>query len=157
MDGSVLVWDFEGNLVHRLVGHMGIVDDIDIDPSGKMVTSVSRDFTMKVFSLDDGKMLHSVSLGRRSPKAVCFFDPQTVVVTNYWGQLLRVDLETEKTLWRSIGKNGISAITRSGDHLVASCYDGAAYLVRSDDLSVQNTLRGMTQQRLQPSVLFDVP
>jgi WD40 repeat protein len=154
VDGSVLVWDFEGNLVHRLVGHMGIVDDIDIDPSGKMVTSVSRDFTMKVFSLDDGKMLHSVSLGRRSPKAVCFFDPHTVIVTNYWGQLLRVDLETGKMLWSSIGKNGISAITRSGDHVAASCYDGAAYLVRSDDLSVQNALRGTTQQRLQPSALI---
>jgi WD40 repeat protein len=154
VDGSVLAWNFEGNLVHRMIGHMGIVDDLDIDPSGKMVTSVSRDFTMKVFSLDDGKMLHSVSLGRRSPKAVCFFDPQTVIVTNYWGQLLRVDLETEKTLWRSVGKNGISSIARCGDHVVASCYDGAAYLVRSDDLSVQNTLRGMTQQRLQPSALI---
>jgi WD40 repeat protein len=154
VDGSVLAWDFEGNLVHRMIGHMGIVDDLDIDPSGTMVTSVSRDFTMKVFSLDDGKMLHSVSLGRRSPKAVCFFDSQTVIVTNYWGQLLRVDLETEKTLWRSIGKNGISSISRCGDHVVASCYDGAAYLVRSDDLSVQNTLRGMTQQRLQPSALI---
>jgi len=153
VDGSVLVWDFEGNLIHRMVGHMGIVDDVDIDPSGKMVTSVSRDFTIKVFSMDDGRMLHSLSLGRRSPKAVCFFDPQTVIVTNYWGELLRFDLETETSLTRQIAKNGISSISRCGNGVVVSSYDGAAYLVRSDDLSVQNTLRGMTQ-RLQPSALI---
>jgi len=153
VDGSVLAWDFEGNLIQRMLGHMGIADDVDIDPSGEMVSSVSRDFTMKVFSLDDGKMIHSVSLGRRSPKAVCFFDPQTVIVTNYWGSLLRIDLESEKTLTRPIAKNGISSIARCGDSVVVSSYDGAAYLVRADDLSVQNTLRGMTQ-RLQPSALI---
>lgn len=153
VDGSVLAWDFEGNLIHRMVGHMGIVDDIDIDPSGKMLTSVSRDFTMKVFGLADGKLLHSLSLGRRSPKAVCFFDPKTVIVTNYWGELLRFDLDTAESCTRQIAKNGISSISRCGGNVVVSSYDGAAYLVRSADLSVQNTLRGMTQ-RLKPSALI---
>lgn len=108
---------------------------------------------MKVFSLEDGKLLHSLSLGRRSPKAVCFFDPKTVIVTNYWGELLRFDLETGKSLTRPIAKNGISSISRSGENVAISSYDGAAYLVRSDDLAVRNTLRGMTQ-RLEPSKLI---
>ncbi len=153
VDGSVISWDFEGNLVQRMIGHMGIVDDVDLDPTGSMVTSVSRDFTMKVFDLSDGKMTHSFSLGRRSPKAVCFYDPQTVIVTNYWGALLRFDLETEEMQIEPIAKNGISSIARCGDCVIVSSYDGAAYLVDAQDLSVKNVLRGMTQ-RLQPSALI---
>ena len=98
-------------------------------------------------------LLQSLSIGRRSPKAVCFLDPKTVIVTNYWGALIRVDLETEKMLIRPIADNGISAVSKSGNHLVAVSYDGAAYLVRADDLTVVNTLRGMTQ-RLRPSAMI---
>ena len=86
-DGALLSWDFEGELLHRYPGHMAIVDDVDIDPSGEFIVSVSRDFTAKIYRLDDGQLLHSVSLGRRSPKGVCFLDPTTVIVTNYWGAL----------------------------------------------------------------------
>ena len=153
VDGSVLSWDFDGNLLQRMIGHMGIVDDIDIDPSGSMIATVSRDFTLKIFDLGDGKMTHSFSLGRRSPKAVCFFDPDTVIVTNYWGALLRFDLRTDNVLVQPIAKNGISSIARCGDCVAVTSYDGAAYLVRAEDLAVQNTLRGMTQ-RLQPSALI---
>lgn len=152
-DGALLAWDFKGQLVQRFPGHMAIVDDVDIDPGGDLITSVSRDFTVKVYRLDDGQLLHSFSLGHRSPKGVCFLDPRTVIVTNYWGALLRVDLESGDVLTRQIAENGISAIARCGDDLVAVSYDGVAYRVRSDDLSVVNTLRSMTQ-RLQPSNLI---
>jgi WD40 repeat protein len=152
-DGALLAWDFEGNLLQKFPGHMAIVDDVDIDPGGDFITSVSRDFTMKVYGVDDGKLLHSFSLGHRSPKGVCFFDPQTVIVTNYWGALLRIDLVSGEVLTRQIAENGISAVARSGDELIAVSYDGVAYRVRSDDLSVVNFLRSMTQ-RLHPSNLI---
>jgi WD40 repeat protein len=149
-DGALLAWGFDGALRERFRGHMAIVDDVDIDPSGRFIASVGRDFTLKVYDLADGRLLHSVSLGRRSPKAVLFWDPRTVIATNYWGALLRVDLDTESVLARQIAENGFSAAARCGDHLVAVSYDGAAYLVRPGDLSVVRTLRGLTQ-RLQPS------
>ena len=95
----------------------------------------------------------SYPLGRRSPKAVCFVDPDTVIVTNYWGSLLRFDLNSGDTLVRHIAKNGISALTRCGDYLVASSYDGALYLVDPVTLAPVNTLRSMTQ-RLMPSALI---
>lgn len=149
-DGALLSWGFDGTLRERFLGHTAIVDDVDIDPSGRFIASVGRDFTLKVYSLEDGRMRHSISLGRRSPKGVCFWDPGTVVVTNYWGALLRVDLARGEVTGQQIAENGISAAVRSGDHLVAVSYDGAAYLVRVDDLSVVRTLRRMTQ-RLLPS------
>lgn len=152
-DGGLLSWDFEGNLVQRFLGHMGIVDDVDIDPGGTQIASVSRDFSLKVYSLSDGRLLHTISIGRRSPKGVCFFDEHTVIVSSYWGALLRVDLTTGKVEKHQFAKNGISAVTRSGDNLLAVSYDGTAYLVRPDDLRVINRLSSMTQ-RLEPSALF---
>lgn len=151
--GELLSWDFDGNLRHRFLGHMAIVDDVDIDPTGTLIASVSRDFTMKVYRLDDGSMVGSYSLGRRSPKAVCFLDINTVIVTNYWGSLIRFDLSNDTTLVRHIAKNGISALARAGEHLVASSYDGALYLVDPNTLEPVNTLRSMTQ-RLRPSALI---
>lgn len=152
-DGALLSWSFSGDLLQRFPGHMAIVDDVDIDPSGKLITSVSRDFTMKVYDLTDGKLLSSHSLGHRSPKAVCFLDSQTVIVTNYWGALWRFDLTRDQVITRQIAHNGISSIAKSGEYLIAVSYDGVAYLVRPDDLSVVNTLCSM-QQRLQPSALI---
>ena len=149
-DGALLSWELDGRLRDRFRGHMAIVDDVDLDPSGRLLASVGRDFTLKVYDLEGGRLLHSVSLGRRSPKAVCFWDPRTVIATNYWGALLRVDLDGETVLVRQIAENGFSAAARCGEHLVAVSYDGAAYLVRPDDLEVVQVLRSLTQ-RLQPS------
>jgi WD40 repeat protein len=152
-DNTLHSWDFDGNRLHSFLGHMAIVDDVDIDPTGDLIASVSRDFTLKVYRLDDGSMVGSYSLGRRSPKAVCFVDKDTVIVTNYWGSLLRFDVTSGDTLVRHIAKNGISALSRCGEHLVASSYDGALYLVDPVTLELINTLRSMTQ-RLMPSALI---
>jgi WD40 repeat protein len=152
-DNTLNSWDFDGKRLHSFLGHMAIVDDVDIDPTGTLIASVSRDFTLKVFCFDDGSMVGSYSLGHRSPKAVCFVDKDTVVVTNYWGSLLRFDLSSGGALVRHIAKNGISALSRCGEYLVASSYDGALYLVDPVTLEPVNTLRSMTQ-RLIPSALI---
>lgn len=152
-DGSLLTWTYDGRVLTRFPGHLAIVDDVDIDPSGRFIASVSRDFTAKIFEIESGRLVQSLSLGRRSPKAVCYFDEWTLIVTNYWGSLLRFELPSGKLLARQIAKNGISSVARIRDQLIAVSYDGAAYLVRPDDLTVTQTLSCMTQ-RLQPSALF---
>jgi WD40 repeat protein len=152
-DGALVSWDYQGRLLQRFPGHMAIVDDVDIDPSGTLITSVSRDFTMKIYRLEDGRLVDSYSLGRRSPKSVCFLTPDVVIVANYWGTLFRFDLSTGEVQSRAVAKNGISAIARCGDRVVVVSYDGAAYLVDPADLRVVNTLRRMTQ-RLQASALI---
>jgi WD40 repeat protein len=146
-DGILVSWDLEGKLQERFLGHMAIIDDVDIDPTGTLMASVGRDFVLKVYELDGARLRHSVSLGRRSPKGVCFFDEQTVVVTNYWGELIRVSLPDEAVLRRQIALNGISSAARRGDHLVATSYDGTVYLVDpDDDLAVVNVLSAMRQR-----------
>jgi WD40 repeat protein len=151
-DGMLASWNFEGRLLHRFAGHTAIIDDLDLDPDGDFLATTGRDFHLLVYRLDDGVLLDAFDLGRRSPKGLCFVDRDTVVVSNYWGELLRVDLPTRTILRKAIAANGISAVARAdadGRHLLASSYDGACYRVRSCDLEVVAELRAM-QQRPAP-------
>ena len=145
-DGLLLSWDFDGHLLERFHGHTAIVDDADLDPSAELIASVSRDFTLKVYEQESGRMRHSIALGHQSPKSVLFWDSGTVVVGNYWGYVLRVDLRDENVVRRKIAENGISALSRSGDYLVAVSYDGTVNLVSPADLRVVRTLRAMVQK-----------
>jgi toxoflavin biosynthesis protein ToxC len=145
-DGILVSWDLDGTLLERFLGHMAIIDDVDLDPTGRLLASVGRDFVLKVYELESARLRHSVSLGRRSPKAVCFFDEHTVIVTNYWGELIRVSLLDEQVLRRQVALNGISSAARSGEHLVVTSYDGSVYLVRPTDLGIANALQAMRQR-----------
>jgi WD40 repeat protein len=148
-DGTLASWRFDGTPLQRFPGHMSIVDDLDIDPAGRRVASAGRDFTVKLHDLESGRLVESYSLGRKSPKGVCFFDDNTVVVTNYWGELFRLDIASGEMIHAQIAENGISAAVRNGEFIAATSYDGAIYLVDPRDLSVVNTLRVM-RQRLHP-------
>jgi len=150
-DGTLVSWRFDGALQQRFPGHMSIVDDLDIDPGGRRVASVGRDFTLKLHDLDSGRLLESYSLGRKSPKGVCFFDDNTVVVTTYWGELFRLDIPSGEMIHAQIAENGISSAVRCGEYLAAASYDGAIYLVDPRELSVVNTLRVMRQRLQAPS------
>ena len=146
-DGLLLSWTFEGEPLQRFLGHTAIINDVDLAPAGDRVASVSRDFTLKVYELASGRLLHSVPLGRRSLKSVCFVDDDTVLVGDYWGSVARVELSEERVTRSWIAANGVSALTRSGAHVAATSYDGAVYLLDPGDLAVVQTLHGM-QQRL---------
>lgn len=146
-DGLLLAWSFEGELLQRFLGHTAIINDVDLAPSGALLASVSRDFTLKIYELETGRPLHSVALGRRSLKSVCFVDEGTVIVGDYWGSLIRVELPNERVSRHWVAGNGISAVSRSGPWVVATSYDGAVYLVDPHRLEVVRELRAM-QQRL---------
>jgi len=152
-DGALISWTLDGRLHDRYLGHMAIVDDVAIDPSGTHLASVSRDFTLKVYRFADGRMSHSVSLGRRSPKSMCFLDERTVIVGNYWGELIKFDLETERVTRRTVACNGISSVCTQGRDIIASSYDGALYLVDPANLDVLQTLRAMVQRVMVPELV----
>ena len=145
----VLSWDFEGHLLNRFHGHTAIVDDLDLDPSGRRLASTSRDFTVKVYDLESGRMEHAVDLGQQSPKSLLFWDAHSVIVGNYWGYLLRVDLRDESVTKQQIADNGVSALARCGEHLAAVSYDGSLKLVDPLNLSVLRELRAMVQKPLR--------
>ena len=91
-------------------------------------------------------MRHSILLGRQSPKSVLFWDPETVVVGNYWGDLWRVDLSAEAVVPHRIAANGISSLSRCGNRIAAVSYDGSLCLVEPKDMAVTSRIRAMTQK-----------
>jgi WD40 repeat protein len=145
-DGAVKAWTPDGTVVRGFRAHVAIADDVDLDPTGRLLASVSRDFTLRVFEIASGLLVASHTLGQRSPKCVCFWDERTVVTGNYWGRLSRFCLETGRVVHADVAANGISALARSGPYLVAVSYDGCAYLVAPADLRVAAVLRLMTQR-----------
>jgi WD40 repeat protein len=145
-DGSLIVWDLDGATHRHLAGHTAIVDDVDFSPSGDLIASAGRDFVLKIHRMHGGALVHAIRIGRQSPKSICFVDETTVVIGDYWGDLIRVDLRTSRVSRARIAENGISSLARSGEHLVATSYDGAIYLVDPHALQVVNTLRAMTQR-----------
>lgn len=145
-DGRLISWSLDGTVLHDFRGHISIVDDVDLEPDAARIASVSRDFTLKVYCLEDGKLLQAMPLGKRSPKSVCFWDKDTVIVGDYWGALIRVDLQSERITRNTIASNGLSSLAKTSAGLIATSYDGGVYLVRPDDLSVRNVYRAMTQR-----------
>ena len=90
-------------------------------------------------------------LGYQSPKGICFSDDKNVVISNYWGELINVQLSDERVTRQLIAQNGISAICRNGKNLVASSYDGSIYLVEPKSLKIVNKISAMTQKVAAPA------
>jgi WD40 repeat protein len=148
-DGGLMTWTLDGRPVHRFPGHTAIIDDVDFSPDGSRIASTSRDFTVNVYELKHARLAYSIEIGRRSPKSLCFWDSDTVIVGDYWGAILKINLQTGAIERRTIAANGISSLSRCGNDLAASSYDGGIYLVRIADLSPCNVYRAMIQH-VQP-------
>ena len=92
-----------GEIAHRLGGHAAIVNDVDIDPTGRLLASVSRDFTLKIYSLAAGELVQSFALGRKSLKSVCFASDRIVLVGEYWGGTLQAVQPDSLAVLRRLG------------------------------------------------------
>ena len=121
---------FDGELLERFLGHTAIINDVDLDPTGERLASVSRDFTLKVFDVATGRLRALDSDWPQVAQVGLLLQRHdTVLVGDYWGGLIRVDLESETFRRKVVAANGISSLARSGQHVVASSYDGTIYLV----------------------------
>ena len=145
-DGGLMTWTLDGRPIQGFPGHTTIVDDVDFSPDGTRIASTSRDFTVNVYDVKDGRLLHSLEIGRRSPKSLCFWDSETVLIGDYWGALLKLDLRAGTVARSTIAENGISSLSRRGNELVASSYDGGVYVITIQDLSVRSVYREMYQR-----------
>lgn len=145
-DGSLCTWALDGSVRHQLAGHTAIVDDVDFDPSGTLIASVSRDFTINVYEVETGRLLHSILLGRESPKCVLFWDTETAFVGNYWGCIWRVTLKDERVTAHRVADNGISSLSRSPQGLLAASYDGSLSLLDPTSMAVRSQLHCLQQK-----------
>jgi toxoflavin biosynthesis protein ToxC len=142
-DGSFASWTLDGEVLEHYVGHTALINDMDA--LGSRLASVGRDFTLKIWDFDAGKLLSSVNLGRRSLKSVCYAAPDVVVVGDYWGNLIAVTPATGASTTAKVADNGISSLCRHGEHVLACSYDGTVSLVEPRTLEVVQRLRAMRQ------------
>lgn len=145
-EGTLRAWRFDGEIIGDFKAHTAIIDDVDISPSGRLIASAGRDFVLKIHDLETGLLHANIPLGNRSPKALCFVDDATVIVTNYWGELLRVSIDEEKVTRKTIANNGISGIAVINRNIAATSYDGSVYLVNPENLDVFNRYSAMVQR-----------
>ena len=145
-DNTLRAWDFDGRIVQRYLGHLAIINDVDIAPSGRYIASVSRDFTLKIYEIDTGRLIESFALGRRSLKSVCFATDETVLVGDYWGTLIRVNLQSGEVQREHIAGNGLSSLARCGSLVLATSYEGSVSAVRPSTPGVAHRIEAMKQR-----------
>jgi WD40 repeat protein len=56
-DGNVLVWDLEGNLLHRLEDHAGNINSFTFINNGKILVTSAKDNSIKFWDYENGKLL----------------------------------------------------------------------------------------------------
>lgn len=145
-DGEIRSWRFDGRLENDYRGHVAITNDVDLDASGERLASVSRDFTLKVFDVNTGRLEYSRSLGFRSLKSVCFVSSECIIVGDYWGGLFRVDPVRDAVDRLRVAANGISSLASAGELVVAVSYDGSIYAIDPRPFEVVQRLEVMRQR-----------
>ena len=145
-EGELVSWDFSGNVVQQYLGHTAIINDVDISPSGKYIASVSRDFSVKIYEFETGELIYSYNLGKKSLKSVCFFNDSTLIIGDYWGNLIKIDLLKGSISRNKLASNGISSISRGVDYVVAVSYDGSVNIINPIDLTIEKRTIAMKQR-----------
>lgn len=60
MDRTILIWDIEtGQILKKLIGHVGEVTDLVWDPKGVYLASASRDNTVRIWELETSRLFRS--------------------------------------------------------------------------------------------------
>ncbi|MDQ0177486.1 WD40 repeat domain-containing protein [Bacillus chungangensis] len=144
--GELISWDYSGNKYISYAGHNAIINDIDFDPTGEMIASVSRDFSLKIFQFRTGELLHTIELGAKSLKSVLFLDQNTVIVGDYWGNIIKVNIAKKTASTQKIATNGISSLARTENDIFAASYDGSVYQLDRENLHVLKKRTAMIQR-----------
>ena len=72
-DNVARIWEFaNGKLVHRLVGHTGMVNDVAFSPDGKLALTASDDFTLRLWDVATGVQIRSMDDASLAATGVAF-------------------------------------------------------------------------------------
>lgn len=156
---ELFVWNEGGEIVQKLYGHTEIINDISISPSGNLLATASRDFCINIYDLNSYQLVGTYKLGNKSLKSICFINEFNIIVGDYWGNIIKVEVETGYSTKKRISSNGISSLARKNDtQFIASSYSGSLYHMTcsEDGFSLINQLKFM-EQRVDSPHRFLVP
>ncbi|MBZ5622716.1 MAG: TIR domain-containing protein, partial [Acidobacteriia bacterium] len=112
-------------LLRTLEGHSDLVDDVAVTPDGKRAVSASHDGTLRVWDLDTGRALRTLTLeGRHWVLRVAVTPDAKRAVSLTSDDALRVwDLDTGRVLRILEGSYGGVAVTADGKRAVSASHD----------------------------------
>jgi WD40 repeat protein/class 3 adenylate cyclase len=92
----------------RSHAHDGGVFHLDVSPSGRSIVTTGPDGFVRLWSAEDGSLLHAISLGDDYGKAVAFTDDRHVVVGTQEGLVTGLTFDVDELL-----EIGMSRVTRT--------------------------------------------
>lgn len=96
---DLLLYDLDGNLRTRCVGHDSTISGIAIHPTDPTITTVSHDRTLKVWDSRNGKLLSSIRAHSHKITTVSFGEGgRTLVTAAYDGKVCFWDYKTLQPL-----------------------------------------------------------
>ncbi|EEB05496.2 nuclear distribution protein nudF [Schizosaccharomyces japonicus yFS275] len=109
-DNKIFLWDgATGKLLHKFEGHKNWVHSITFHPCGKYFLSVSDDRTMKIWDLEGGQAVETISFQNRIPLCVCWKHPMssTDVLQNYLNLFASGCSDSHIQIWSSHKSNPV--------------------------------------------------
>jgi WD40 repeat protein len=88
------VWDLEsGQTLRTLQGHTNWVTAVALTPDGRHIVSGSRDYTLRVWDLKDGKELVTFAIDGNVTACAVAHDNRTIVAGDSFGRVHFLRLE----------------------------------------------------------------
>jgi WD40 repeat protein/tetratricopeptide (TPR) repeat protein len=149
-DKTVILWDFTGKLIRKLVGHKASVRSVSFSSNGKTIVTGSGDSNVILWDTGTGKMKKKLSGHKDSICSVRFsHDGKTIVSASVDGEIKLWDSDG-KLKNKQIPKADVlitSAIFSPDDRLIASAgYDGKVVII--------DMLSGKVVRELKPQHFF---
>jgi WD40 repeat protein/serine/threonine protein kinase len=146
-DGTLRVWDLEGNLsVRSLARHTGPIKAVAVTPDGRRAVSASSDHTLRVWDLESGQSLRTLRGHCNPVSLVTITSHGCRAVSASSGRTLRVwDLQSGRSLRTLVGHTkqvNALTITADGRHAISASSDQTLRVWDLENGHLVRTLEG---------------
>ena len=157
-------WE-NAQLVHTLTGHSFRVNSIAISPDGQTLVSGSNDDTTKIWNLQTGELLRTLTFNSAQPDdgskrslwvTSVAISPDGRILVSSGGQLIEAwNLKTGDLLYRLSGAGSTVAITPDGQTLASGISDNTVKLWNLRSGELRQALPGIVQGSVRMSISSD--
>ncbi|KAJ8278725.1 hypothetical protein COCON_G00057910 [Conger conger] len=159
-DGKVIAWNLdELEVVHNFTGHTAGVLWVKVIGAGARCLSAARDGTLRLWSLQSGRQLYSVSTGgpqgAQPPSQIHVIEERSAIYCIAGAQILAWDLETSELLFQVVFPEGsMSSLLGVLNGAVASLTDKGLLTFYDWSAGVEKKDISLTMENLTPTCML---